>query len=107
LNSINYYQGETRGDDTQHDHQRGGRLIGPAPALLAGKTSILLVTDKNVGALEATQAIHRLLAAEGRELRSLTRTGGAQPSRCGADRQPAGRQPAADGRWHRRGAYWM
>ena len=34
--------------------------------LLAGKTSILLVTDKNVGALEATQAIHRLLAAEGR-----------------------------------------
>ena len=31
--------------------------------LLAGKTSILLVTDKNVGALEATQAIHRLLAA--------------------------------------------
>ncbi|MCP6479221.1 iron-containing alcohol dehydrogenase, partial [Escherichia coli] len=35
--------------------------------LLAGKTSILLVTDKNVGALEATQAIHRLLAAEGRE----------------------------------------
>ncbi len=36
--------------------------------LLAGKTSILLVTDKNVGALEATQAIHRLLAAEGREV---------------------------------------
>lgn len=34
--------------------------------LLAGKTSILLVTDKNVGALEATQAIHCLLAAEGR-----------------------------------------
>lgn len=36
--------------------------------LLAGKTSILLVTDKNVGALEATRAIHRLLAAEGREV---------------------------------------
>ncbi len=36
--------------------------------LLAGKSSILLVTDKNVGALEATQAIHRLLAAEGREV---------------------------------------
>lgn len=36
--------------------------------LLAGKTSILLVTDKNVGTLEATQAIYRLLAAEGREV---------------------------------------
>lgn len=58
--------------------------------LLAGKTSILLVTDKNVGALEATQAIHRLLAAEGREVEVI-------------DSVPAGRQPAADGRWYRRG----
>ena len=36
--------------------------------LLSGKTRILLVTDQNVGALEATQAIHRLLAAEGRKV---------------------------------------
>lgn len=40
--------------------------------LLSGKTRILLVTDQNVGALEATQAIHRLLAAEGRKVESLT-----------------------------------
>lgn len=62
---INCYQGETRGDDTQHDYQRAGASSALLP-LLAGKTSILLVTDKNVGALEATRAIHRLLAAEGR-----------------------------------------
>lgn len=36
--------------------------------LLADKTRILLVTDQNVGALEATRAIHRLLAADGRQV---------------------------------------
>ncbi|WP_228741058.1 iron-containing alcohol dehydrogenase, partial [Klebsiella quasipneumoniae] len=36
--------------------------------LLADKTRILLVTDQNVGALEATRVIHRLLAADGRQV---------------------------------------
>ena len=47
--------------------------------LLSGKTRILLVTDQNVGALEATQAIHRLLAAEGRQVEVID-TVPAEPS---------------------------
>lgn len=47
--------------------------------LLSGKTRILLVTDQNVGALEATQAIHRLLAAEGRKVEVID-TVPAEPS---------------------------
>ncbi len=76
--------------------------------LLAGKTSILLVTDKNVGALEATQAIHRLLAAEGREVEvidSVQRS----PTITMLRRSSASWAPASR-RWSlvsAGGAYWM
>ncbi|SQC41335.1 alcohol dehydrogenase [Klebsiella pneumoniae] len=66
--------------------------------LLAGKTSILLVTDKNVGALEAPRRFIACWRLKGVKLRSLDSVQRSQPSRCYADRQPAGRQPAADGR---------
>ena len=68
--------------------------------LLAGKTSILLVTDKNVGALEATQAIHRLLAAEGREVEVIDSVP-AEPNHHDVTQIVS--QLGADGRWYRRG----
>lgn len=76
--------------------------------LLAGKTSILLVTDKNVGALEATQAIHRLLAAEGREVEVIDSVP-AEPTITMLRRSSASWAPASR-RWSlvsAGGAYWM
>lgn len=76
--------------------------------LLAGKSSILLVTDKNVGALEATQAIHRLLALKGVKLRSLTACQ-RSPTITMLRRSSASWAPASR-RWSlvsAGGAYWM
>ncbi|MCS5946608.1 hypothetical protein LNP25_23440 [Klebsiella variicola subsp. variicola] len=65
------------------------------------------MTDQNVGALEATRAIHRLLAAEGRQVEVID-TVPAEPSHHDvAQIVNAGRQSAPDDRGHRRGAYWM
>ncbi|STW22867.1 alcohol dehydrogenase [Klebsiella variicola] len=71
--------------------------------LLSGKTRILLVTDQNVGALEATQAIHRLLAAEGRQVEVID-TVPAEPSHHDVAQIVANWAPVTpDDRGHRRG----
>ncbi|VTM55783.1 alcohol dehydrogenase [Klebsiella pneumoniae] len=77
--------------------------------LLAGKTSILLVTDKNVGALEATQAIHRLLAAEGREVEIIDSVP-AEPNHHDVYARSSASWAPASRRWSlvsAGGAYWM